>query len=315
VRISSLRFSVVLRAWCPRRARLTPQRTTAHTPDPIARVMRRGLSLSRRSATRELSDAYATGPDRRLLGSGPATLMGFVDPSQCSPSARPGVCDTRPRPLAPSVWPCRFNGTGRHMQAPFAVCLHRSSPHAVIECTPRPADFYGCRSRGSLETPSKQLQKRPTCGRDSTGSWVLLSRTSRAGHALPCSGETRAPTNPAMGLCGVFSRACRVLFHSTPPQGPAGLVRGPPFTAAAFIPAAIRSWVLRATGSRTCIKAEESVTQTGPIDLFYWPARHTHCFVCPLAMRETSTRVRNRNLRPVTSLPSPPLQRFGANSA
>jgi hypothetical protein len=316
VRISSLRFYSFVRSRLvstPCAARAAANHGS-HTGSD--RVMRRGLSLARRSATRTIgcSRNWAERPPSRLRG--PATLMGFAYPSQCSPSARPGVCDTQPQLLAPirlAVPLKRHGDVLCRRRSPYVSAVH---PHLPLSNTHRPADFYGYRSRGSLETPSKH------CRSDRHASVTQPAPgCCYRGRAEPCTCwlllPDARPTNPAMGLSGVFSRACRVLFHSTPPQGLFGLafVRGPPFAAAAFFSGCHPLMGFACDWTRGhASKAEESVTHTGPIDLLCL-ARRTPIVRCPLAVVKPLVRVRNRNLRPVTSLPSPPLQRFGANSA
>jgi hypothetical protein len=58
-----------------------------------------------------------TARPRFFIRADAATLLGFLDPSQCSPFAGPGVCDAMREAIV-----------ARH--------LRRSSPHAVIKCTP-----------------------------------------------------------------------------------------------------------------------------------------------------------------------------------
>lgn len=72
-----------------------------HCSHRSGRVMRRGLSFARRSATRS-PNPHATGPDPhrtslffQRCAFDPATLMGFMHPSQSSPLAGPGVCESR----------------------------------------------------------------------------------------------------------------------------------------------------------------------------------------------------------------------------
>jgi hypothetical protein len=132
-----------------------------------------------------------------------ATLLGFSHPSQCSPSAGPGVRDAT--------------------RSSSRVHLRRSSPPAVIEFTSRRLFLQLSVVRVSLSLLNKLLpheRVRQNLARDrlrcdSTGCWVLLPQTSRAG---PCLRSR--PANPAMGF-GFFFRAYRMLFHSTSPRAPA----------------------------------------------------------------------------------------------
>jgi len=132
-------------------------------------------------------------------------------------------------------------------------------PHLPLSNSHRAVDFYSCRSRVSesvkrlLPHTSERGQTHDRLRCDSTGSWVLLPQTSRAG---PCV-QSR-PANPAMGF-GFSFRAYQVLFHSTSP---------PSFGARSaacrsFFPnAAIRSWAYVRLRERMCSKTD--CTQHGP---------------------------------------------------
>jgi hypothetical protein len=67
-----------------------------------------------------------------------ATLMGFSHPSQCSPSAGPGVCDTT--------------------HALFArASISAVHPHLPLSNSHRAVYFYSCRSRARLLSQSNRL--------------------------------------------------------------------------------------------------------------------------------------------------------------
>jgi len=247
------------------------------------RVMRRGLSLARRSATRVLSDPHATGPNLASSLAGPTTLLGFFHPSQCSPFAGPGVCDA-------------------YLARPFQLppCVSAVHPHLPLSNASRPADFYGCRSRESELLPRSELLESDRLRDESTGSWVLLPLTSRAGRA---SSDALRPTNPAMGFWSLLSGLPDAFSqHAAARLGHRVLAH--------WRTTVCRSrfhWLPSALGFCARLKQEMHErrvlwsSNTGPIDLLSVARR---AFLNPLAV-ETF-----RILRQVTSLPSPALQRL-----
>jgi hypothetical protein len=96
------------------------------------RVIRRGLSCTRRSATRDIEPSHDwAGPALPWFRSGNARGICFA--LRSVPCLRVPAFVTTPCDLS---WCC-------------PGCLRRSSPLAVIDLVPRAADFYGCRSRAN----------------------------------------------------------------------------------------------------------------------------------------------------------------------
>jgi len=118
-----------------------------HGPHRFSRVMRRGLSFARRSATR-MPNLHTTGPDLlcavlRRCAFDPATLLGFMHPSQCSSLAGPGVCESLwrlcVRDSPPFIPTCRypmqsapliFTVAGAHILNSFRASFWKSEPTA-----------------------------------------------------------------------------------------------------------------------------------------------------------------------------------------
>jgi len=265
---------------CVHRARPAPLRTTAHASSTGSCV---AVSLLRDVPLPAELNPHATGPNLASSLAGPTTLLGFFHPSQCSPFAGPGVCDA-------------------YLARPFQLppCVSAVHPHLPLSNASRPADFYGCRSRESELLPRSELVESDRLRDESTGSWVLLPRTSRAGRA---SSDALRPANPAMGFCSLLSG----LPDAFSQHAAARLGRR---VLAHWRTTVCRSrfhWLPSALGFCARLKQEMHErrvlwsSNTGPVDLLSVARR---AFLNPLAV-ETF-----RILRQVTSLPSPALQRL-----
>jgi hypothetical protein len=176
--MSSLRFWLLVFAPCVHRARLAPLETTAHAGPTGSCV---AVSLWR--------DVPLPAFFRTLTQLGRTSL-------RCLPVRQRSwdffTLRSVPRPRVPAF-------VTRMSRGPFNCRAGVSAvhPHLPLSTAPRPADFYGCRSRESELLPLGELLESDRLRNESTGSWVLLPRTSRAGRA---SSDALRPANPAMGF-------------------------------------------------------------------------------------------------------------------
>jgi len=209
-----------------------------------------------------------------------ATLMGFSHPSQCSPSAGPGVCD------ATLAFLCA------------RLHLRRSSPPAVIEFTSRRLFLQLSVARVSesvKQTPStyeRIRRKRATdCDAIQPAPGCCCRRRAEPGHVF----NRARPILPwalasPFGLIGCFFTARRRRMSGARTTACRSF----------FLNAAIRSWVLRATARKDVLEDRLHPTRARS-DLIYL-ARRTFGF-SPLAVEVRLFKDRSRQEHPCRRRP------------
>jgi hypothetical protein len=158
---------------------------TVHTGS--RRVIRRGLSCARRSATRDV-EPHTTGPGLAFFAFSPATLMGFWMPFAVFPA---------PRVPAFVTTPCDGVGAVGGVSA-----VH---PHLPLSTSFRVPLIFTAVDRANLNSfqSSFHSAKRSTAERSDRLLGICRGQAEPT-RAQICS-TCRRPANPAMGFAGLLS--------------------------------------------------------------------------------------------------------------
>jgi hypothetical protein len=228
-----------------------------------------------------------------------ATLMGFSHPSQCSPSAGPGVCDVTlavcARPSPPFIPTCRY----RIHIAPFVFTAVRRA---------RLSEF-------AKQTPSTRASKAKSratdCDATQPAAGCCCRRRAEPGRVF----DRARPILPwalasPFGLIGCFFTARRRARQLSLVESCVADAHAIHRLPQLLSDAAIRSWVLRATARKDVLEDRWHPTRARS-DLVSWPAGLSG-WLARLRLRCSCQRSISAGRHPCRS---PSLQRIRASGA